>query len=61
MCNTAYYNEALPMQGGEVSIVSSIAFFTSWLDCCLWLRYSPTSLIYEISKGKRPLKPSLDH
>lgn len=54
MCNTAYYNEALPMQGGEVSIVSSIAFFTSWLDCYLWLHYSPTSLIYEISKGKRP-------
>lgn len=54
MCNTAYYNEALPMQGVEVSIVSSIAFFTIWLDCCLWLHYSPTSLIYEISKGKRP-------
>lgn len=47
MCNTAYYNEALPMQGGEVSIVSSIAFFTSWLQV----------LFMKSQKAKGPKNP----
>ena len=60
MCNTAYFNEALPMQGGEVSIVSSIAFsLVGWIATCGYI--IALQVLFMKSQKAKGLKTPLDH